>query len=104
MLRIGAMNLLLHDITAPELARRDSLSEQNNDESCYTLILANPPFAGSLDKGNVNKKILAYADTKKTELLFLAQFVRSLEVGGSLCKHRSRRCSLRNVQGTHRYA
>lgn len=82
MLRIGAMNLLLHDITAPELARRDSLSEQNNDESCYTLILANPPFAGSLDKGNVNKKILAYADTKKTELLFLAQFVRSLEVGG----------------------
>ena len=82
MLRIGAMNLLLHDITAPELARRDSLSEQNNDESCYTLILANPPFSGSLDKGNVNKKLLAYADTERTELLFLAQFVRSLEVGG----------------------
>ena len=82
MLRIGAMNLLLHDITAPELAWRDSLSEQNNDQSCYTLIMANPPFAGSLDKGNVNKKILAYANTSKTELLFLAQFVRSLEVGG----------------------
>ena len=82
MLRIGAMNLLLHDVTAPELARRDSLSEQNEDESCYTLILANPPFAGSLDKGNVNKKILTYVNTKKTELLFLAQFVRSLEVGG----------------------
>ena len=44
--------------------------------------MANPPFAGSLDKGNINKKILAYANTKKTELLFLAQFVRSLEVGG----------------------
>ena len=72
----------MHDVTAPELARRDSLSEQNDDESCYTLVLANPPFAGSLDKGNVNKKILTYADTKKTELLFLAQFVRSLEVGG----------------------
>ena len=82
MLRIGAMNLLLHDITAPELAWRDSLSEQNDDQSCYTLIMANPPFAGSLDKGNVNKKILAYANTSKTELLFLAQFVRSLEVGG----------------------
>ncbi|EJW96955.1 type I restriction-modification system methyltransferase subunit [gut metagenome] len=82
MLRIGAMNLLLHDVTAPELAWRDSLSEQNDDHSCYTLIMANPPFAGSLDKGNVNKKILAYANTSKTELLFLAQFVRSLEIGG----------------------
>ena len=82
MLRIGAMNLLLHDISSPNLAWRDSLSEQNDDQSCYTLIMANPPFAGSLDKGNVNKKFLAYANTSKTELLFLAQFVRSLEVGG----------------------
>jgi len=82
MLRIGAMNLLLHDISSPNLAWRDSLSEQNDDQSCYTLVMANPPFAGSLDKGNVNKKILAYANTSKTELLFLAQFVRSLEVGG----------------------
>lgn len=82
MLRIGAMNLLLHDITAPQLAWRDALSEQNEDQNCYTLIMANPPFAGSLDKGNVNKKILAYANTSKTELLFLAQFVRSLEIGG----------------------
>lgn len=82
MLRIGAMNLLLHDISSPNLAWRDSLSEQNDDQSCYTLIMANPPFAGSLDKGNVNKKILAYANTSKTELLFLAQFVRSLEIGG----------------------
>jgi len=82
MLRIGAMNLMLHDVTAPELAWKDSLSEQNEDQSCYTLIMANPPFAGSLDKGNVNKKILAYANTTKTELLFLAQFVRSLELGG----------------------
>ncbi len=82
MLRIGAMNLMLHDVTAPELAWKDSLSEQNEDQSCYSLIMANPPFAGSLDKGNVNKKILAYANTTKTELLFLAQFVRSLELGG----------------------
>ena len=82
MLRIGAMNLMLHDVTAPELAWRDSLSEQTEDQSCYTLIMANPPFAGSLDKGNINKKILAYANTTKTELLFLAQFVRSLELGG----------------------
>ncbi len=82
MLRIGAMNLLLHDISSPNLAWRDSLSEQNEDKSCYTLVMANPPFAGSLDKGNINKNILAYANTTKTELLFLIQFVRSLEVGG----------------------
>lgn len=82
MLRIGAMNLMLHDVTAPELAWKDSLSEQNEDQGCYSLIMANPPFAGSLDKGNVNKKIFAYANTTKTELLFLAQFVRSLELGG----------------------
>ena len=82
MLRIGAMNLMLHDVTAPEVAWRDSLSEQNEDQACYSLVMANPPFAGSLDKGNVNKKLLAYANTSKTELLFLAQFVRSLELGG----------------------
>ena len=84
MLRIGAMNLLLHDISSPNLAWRDSLSEQNEDQACYSLIMANPPFSGTLDKGNgnVNKKILAYANTSKTELLFLAQFVRSLEIGG----------------------
>lgn len=82
MLRIGAMNLLLHDISSPNLAWRDSLSEQNEDQGCYSLIMANPPFAGSLDKGNVNKKILAYANTTKTELLFIAQFMRSLEIGG----------------------
>lgn len=82
MLRIGAMNLMLHDVTAPEVAWRDSLSEQNEDQACYSLVMANPPFAGSLDKGNVNKKLLSYANTSKTELLFLAQFVRSLELGG----------------------
>lgn len=82
MLRIGAMNLLLHNVREPNLAWRDSLSEQNDDRSCYSLIMANPPFAGSLDKGNVNKQILSYANTTKTELLFIAQFIRSLEVGG----------------------
>lgn len=82
MLRIGAMNLLLHNVREPNLAWRDSLSEQNDDRSCYTLIMANPPFAGSLDKGNVNKQILSYANTTKTELLFIAQFIRSLEIGG----------------------
>ena len=84
MLRIGAMNLMLHDVTAPELAWKDSLSEQNEDQGCYSLIMANPPFAGSLDKGNVNKKILAYANT-------LLGSVRSLaRVRGPLCQHCAR--------------
>ncbi len=82
MLRIGAMNLLLHDINSPNLKNRDSLSKDNNDKSMYTLVMANPPFAGSLDKENVNTDFLKLANTGKTELLFLAQFIRSLEIGG----------------------
>ncbi len=82
MLRIGAMNLLLHDIHWPKLNHRDSLSKENIDKGVYTLVMANPPFAGSLDKENVNDEILKFANTRKTELLFLAQFIRSLEVGG----------------------
>lgn len=104
MLRIGAMNLLLHDITAPELAWRDSLSEQNEDQSCYTLVMANPPFAGSLDKGNVNKHILSYANTSKTELLFLAQFVRSLEIGGRCASIVPTACSSAPARRTWLYA
>ena len=82
MLRIGAMNLLLHDISSPNLKNRDSLSKDNADKSMYTLVMANPPFAGSLDKENVNPDFLKFANTGKTELLFLAQFIRSLEIGG----------------------
>lgn len=82
MLRIGAMNMMLHDVTNPHIAWRDSLSSDNEDEDDYSLILANPPFAGSLDYEQVNKKILALAKTKKTELLFISQFIRSLEPGG----------------------
>lgn len=82
MLRIGAMNLMLHDISNPDVAFRDSLSTENNDSDRYTLILANPPFAGNLDYEAVAKSLLATAKTKKTELLFLSLFLRSLAVGG----------------------
>lgn len=82
MLRIGAMNLMLHDINNPDVAFRDSLSTDNPDTDRYTLILANPPFAGNLDYEAVAKSLLAIAKTKKTELLFLALFLRSLAVGG----------------------
>ena len=82
MLRIGAMNLMLHDINNPDVAFRDSLSIDNTDTDRYTLILANPPFAGNLDYESVAKSLLATAKTKKTELLFLALFLRTLTTGG----------------------
>lgn len=82
MLRIGAMNLMLHGVENPNIEQRDSLSEDNTDKDRYSMILANPPFAGSLEFADVSKDILAIARTKKTELLFLSLFVRSLKLGG----------------------
>ena len=82
MLRIGAMNMMLHGVDSPNIAWRDSLSADNNDTGLYTLCLANPPFSGSLDKETISKSLHQIAPTTKTELLFLALFVRSLRVGG----------------------
>lgn len=82
MLRIGAMNLMLHGVDNPDIAYRDSLSTDNTDENRYSLCLANPPFTGSLDNEAVSKSLLAITKTKKTELLFLALFVRMLQTGG----------------------
>lgn len=83
MLRIGAMNLQLHGIESPNLIGKDALSKQNGDiENAYTLILANPPFKGSLDYDAVDDSILKMVKTKKTELLFLGLMLRMLQVGG----------------------
>ena len=82
MLRIGAMNLMLHGVDNPDIEYRDSLSTDNADSDRYTLCLANPPFTGSLDYEAVSKNLLAITKTKKTELLFLALFVRMLQIGG----------------------
>ncbi|MGL5695167.1 MAG: type I restriction-modification system subunit M, partial [Peptostreptococcaceae bacterium] len=82
MLRIGAMNMMLHGVDNPNIEYKDSLSEQNIDTNKYTLILANPPFKGSLDYEAVSADLLKVTKTKKTELLFLALFLRSLKVGG----------------------
>ena len=82
MLRIGAMNLMLHGVDNPDIEYRDSLSTDNTDENKYSLCLANPPFTGSLDYESVAKNLLAITKTKKTELLFLALFVRILQIGG----------------------
>lgn len=82
MLRIGAMNMMTHGVQNPFIEYRDSLSEQNTDRDKFTLILANPPFKGSLDAEAVSGDLLKICKTKKTELLFLALFVKMMKVGG----------------------
>ncbi|APU59580.1 HsdM family class I SAM-dependent methyltransferase [Clostridium botulinum] len=82
MLRIGAMNMMLHGVDNPNIEYKDSLSETNKDREKYTLVLANPPFKGSLDYEAVSADILKVSKTKKTELLFLALFLRILKTGG----------------------
>lgn len=82
MLRIGAMNMMTHGIDNPFIEYRDSLSDQNPDKEKYSLILANPPFKGSLDADIVSADLLKVCKTKKTELLFLALFLRMLRIGG----------------------
>ncbi len=82
MLRIGAMNMMSHGVTNPTIEYRDSLSDQNPDKDKYSLILANPPFKGSLDADIVAADLLKMCSTKKTELLFIALFLRMLKVGG----------------------
>jgi type I restriction enzyme M protein len=83
MLRIGSMNMLLHGVENPDIRYRDSLAQDHaGEEEKYTLLLANPPFAGSLDYETCAKDLLQVVKTKKTELLFLALFLRLLKPGG----------------------
>ena len=82
MLRIGAMNMLLHGVDNPNIEYRDSLSENNKDMEKYSLVLANPPFKGSLDYESVRADLLKVTKTKKTELLFLALILKVLKTGG----------------------
>ncbi len=83
MLRIGSMNMLLHGVENPDIRYRDSLSQDHaGEEEKYTVVLANPPFAGSLDYEQCAKDLLQIVKTKKTELLFLALFLRLLKPGG----------------------
>ena len=82
MLRIGAMNMMTHGVDRPTIEYRDSLSDQNTDREKFDLILANPPFKGSLDYDTVSADLLKVCKTKKTELLFLALFLRMLKTGG----------------------
>lgn len=83
MLRIGSMNMLLHGVENPDIRYKDSLAQADeNDAEKYSLILANPPFAGSLDYESTAKDLQQIVKTKKTELLFMALFLRLLQTGG----------------------
>ena len=82
MLRISAMNLMLHSITNPDIDYKDSVSKQNQISSKYTICLANPPFKGTVDKDSISDDLQSVTKTKKTELLFLALFIRLLKKGG----------------------
>lgn len=83
MLRIGSMNMTLHGVENPNISHRDSLAEDHSEDAgTYSLVLANPPFAGSLDYEACAKDLQKIVKTKKTELLFLALFLRLMRTGG----------------------
>ena len=82
MLRISAMNMMLHGIDNPNINYQDSVSEDNKEENKYSVILANPPFKGTIDTERTAPNLLKVCKTKKTELLFLALFLRTLKIGG----------------------
>lgn len=104
MLRIGAMNMLLHKIDDPNIQEQDSLSTENHDAERYSLILANPPFTGSLDKEVVSPTLKNLTKTNKTEPSFFG-FIRTFSgARWTLCKHRSRWCSLRKQRCSSFYS
>lgn len=82
MCRLSCMNLMLHSVTNPQLNKQDSVSKDYQVKDAYDLILANPPFKGTLNKENISDSLLAITSTTKTELLFVALFTRLLRVGG----------------------
>lgn len=82
MLRLSAMNLMLHSISNPHINYADSVSKRNDISDAYDVILANPPFTGTVDAESINDNLKAICNTKKTELLFVALFIRMLNVGG----------------------
>lgn len=82
MCRLSCMNLMLHSVTNPRIEKRDSVSKDYNEEERYNLILANPPFKGTLNKENISDKLKAITNTTKSELLFVGLFIQMLRVGG----------------------
>jgi len=83
MVRLGLMNLMMHGIDEPNIDYQDTLSKSYNEESAYDIVLANPPFTGSIDKGDINEAL--QLTTTKTELLFVENIYRLLKKGGTAC-------------------
>lgn len=82
MLRISTMNLILHGVDAPDVRYLDSISKSNTVSGKYDVVLANPPFTGSVDVEDIDKSLRGIVDSKQTELLFVALFLRMLKMGG----------------------
>lgn len=82
MYRIGLMNMILHNIRPYNVKHTDSLSKDSQEENTYSVVLANPPFKGSLDESDIDPHLTSIVKTKKTELLFMAKFIKMLEIGG----------------------
>lgn len=83
MVRLGLMNLMMHGIDEPRIDYQDTLSKGFTENNKYDLVFANPPFTGSIDKGDINENLTL--KTTKTELLFVENIYRLLKVGGTAC-------------------
>ena len=83
MVRLGLMNLMMHGIDEPHIDYKDTLSKSFTEESEYDIVMANPPFTGSIDKGDINENL--QLGTTKTELLFVENIYRLLKKGGTAC-------------------
>ncbi len=83
MVRLGLMNLMMHGIDEPQIDYKDTLSKSYNEEATYDIVMANPPFTGSIDKGDINENL--QLSTTKTELLFVENIYRLLKKGGTAC-------------------
>jgi type I restriction enzyme M protein len=80
MVRIGLMNLMMHGISTPNIEQKDTLSKKYDEDNYFDVIMANPPFKGSIDKGDINESLSI--PTTKTELLFVNRIIKSLRIGG----------------------
>lgn len=80
MVRIGLMNLMMHGISVPNIEQKDTLSKKYDEDNYFDVIMANPPFKGSIDKGDINESLSL--PTTKTELLFINRIIKSLKIGG----------------------
>lgn len=83
MVRLGLMNLMMHGIDDPLIDYKDTLSKSFTEEAEYNIVMANPPFTGSIDKGDINENLSL--STTKTELLFVENIYRLLKKGGTAC-------------------